>query len=220
MTMPKPTHTIQADGIRLSVFHTKPASSANEVAIMIERDQGRSGEAWYPTATIRGDDLHALGKAVHEVLLLLSTAHGSVKPLSPPTPRTVTSPTPPTATESAIEATGSTSGGPTQASAAARDPSGSHAATSSSGSSAGMVPHASMAATPAPITTNPSASAPTTPSVSGKISVPQPTGSISRPIPPGRHAAPGVPAKALTSARGSKVVRRAVAAVAGKHRGR
>lgn len=205
MTTPKPTHTIQADGIRLSLFQLKPCT-ANDAAIMIERDQGRSGQAWYPTATIHGNDLHALGKAVHEMLLYLSTPNGSSKPIIPPTPRTVQPAAPTAAPPSPTPQPSSIATKPAAPAQSESAPQPSTVPpTPYAASGQPSTPSTSRAPTPLPPVTAPSA----------KVSIPQATGSTST---ASRDASPKAKDKPRTPAN-AKTVRRA-ASVAGKHGGR
>lgn len=81
MQQPKPSIVFLADRIRLSVYAAKTGVAAESLAVTIERNQSGSETGWYPTATLRGDDLHAMAKALHDLMLTLSTANNGKGPV-------------------------------------------------------------------------------------------------------------------------------------------
>lgn len=81
MQQPKPTIVFVADRIRLSVYAARSNAAPESLAITIERNQSGSDTGWYPTATLRGDDLHAMAKALHELMLTLSTGTNGKAPV-------------------------------------------------------------------------------------------------------------------------------------------
>ncbi len=73
MQQPKPSIVFVADRIRLSVCAARSNPAPESLAITIERNQSGSDTGWYPTGTFCCDDVHAIGKALHELMFTLRT---------------------------------------------------------------------------------------------------------------------------------------------------